>query len=113
MAKSPCKKGQKYSICGKSPCKYDSLTKPRKRRAKGSPKGSEKTVAIKGSPKAKTLWMRWLWAFHCENKQVNKGDKYGDSMKKAGVAYKAAAFLETLGKTPTDVSLHAYAKKVL
>lgn len=109
MAKK-CTRADK-GICGPVRCgKYDKLTKGGKRRAPGSPKGSPKTVSYKASEKKKTLWMRWLWAYHCEAKKANPKTKYSDSMRAAADIYKSE---DMKSASWTDTELRDFARKIL
>lgn len=110
MPAKKCTKA-KNSICSPSPCKYNVLTKKQMRKKKGSPKGSPKTVVVK-KPNGKTLWMRWLWAYHCESKKVNKGVKYAESMKAAAQLYRNDKMSDTK-KGWTDAELREYAKNIM
>ncbi len=104
---------RKSTICSPGEAKYKVLTKRTKRRKPGSPSGSPKDVTVKGSAKKKTLWMRWLWSYHCEKKKGTPSIKYATSMTEASKIYKTAKFKDELGKTPTDTELRAYATKMI
>lgn len=104
--KKSCTKAKK-NICSPSPCKYNVLTKKQMRRKKGSPRGSPKTVEVK-KPNGKTLWMRWLWAYHCEAKKKDSDTKYSKSMKAAAMIYREEKMSES--KNWTDAELREYAK---
>ncbi len=112
------------SICSSSPKKYNRLTratthKKYNRRPSGSSPRASKSVhvaagAVRRSPKKKTLWMRWLWAYHCRNQKRTRGVSYKESMQEAGQIYKKNPdFLRLKNKNPTDHQLAAFARKIL
>jgi hypothetical protein len=101
--------GHKKSICSHSKKRFSPLTKAQKRRSPGSPKDSPKTIDVKASNKRKTLWMKFLFVVHCENKKLNKDVKYKDSMIEAGALYHTKKF-EALGKHATEAQLHEFVK---
>ena len=80
-------KQAKSKICNKGRAKYAPLIKARKQRSPGSSPDSEPTVDVIASGKRVTLWMRWLWAYHCAALELDPKASYKQSMKKAAPLY--------------------------